>query len=68
MATLASLNVMMGLNASRFYRGLEKTRKRVARFGRKMEATGKLLSTRFTAPIVAGAAPPRSSRWASTSP
>ncbi|MCP4897615.1 MAG: phage tail tape measure protein [bacterium] len=53
MATLARLNVFLGLEAKRFSQGLNNVHRRVKRFGRDMDRTGKQLTSSLTVPIAA---------------
>ena len=53
MANLSSLNFRLSANISPFQKGLNKAGRSMDRFGRQMQQTGKNLSMKLTAPIVA---------------
>ena len=47
------LNIFLGLDASRFEKGINKVNRRLGRVGKKMQSMGRSLSASVTAPIVA---------------
>jgi TP901 family phage tail tape measure protein len=51
MATLARLNVILGLTTTSFTKGLENAQKKLTRFGRQMDRTGRRLTTQLTVPL-----------------
>lgn len=53
MASLSSLNFRLTANIAPFKRGLNKAERSMDKFGRKMQQTGKNLSTKLTAPLAA---------------
>jgi hypothetical protein len=53
MASLSSLNFRLTANIAPFRKGLNKAERSMDKFGRKMQQTGKNLSMKLTAPIVA---------------
>ena len=53
MANLSSLNFRLSANISPFQKGLNKAGRSMDKFGRQMQQTGKNLSMKLTAPIVA---------------
>jgi len=53
MASLSSLNFRLTANIAPFKTGLNKAERSMDRFGRKMQQTGKNLSTKLTAPLAA---------------
>jgi TP901 family phage tail tape measure protein len=52
-ATLAKLDVLLGLNSARFSRGLKRAQYKARKFGREMQNAGRGLTTGLTLPIVA---------------
>ena len=53
MASLSSLNFRLTANIAPFRKGLNKAERSMDKFGRKMQQTGKNLSMKLTAPLVA---------------
>lgn len=49
--TIASLTVKIAANATAFMSGLEKAQKKMTRFSRKMQSTGKSMTRNYTAPM-----------------
>ncbi len=57
MATLARLNVILGLTSSKFTKGLASAQYKLKKFGRSAELTGRTMTTALTLPMaLAGAA------------
>ncbi|RKD96787.1 phage tail tape measure protein [Marinifilum flexuosum] len=54
--TIASLTVKIAANAAAFMSGIEKAQKKMQRFSRKMERTGKSMARNYTVPMAAIAA------------
>lgn len=53
MATLARLDVLLGLNAAAFSRGINRAQYKARKFGREMERVGRGLTTSLTVPLAA---------------
>jgi TP901 family phage tail tape measure protein len=53
MATIARLDVLLGLHAKEFVKGLQNTNRRLRRFSAQAERTGRQLSQSLTVPILA---------------
>ena len=51
MATLARLNVILGLTTSKFTKGIDKAQAKLRRFGRNMDRTGRRMTTSLTVPM-----------------
>jgi len=53
MATLAKLDIILGINSAKLIRNLNRTRFRIRRVGRQLESFGRTLTTGITAPLTA---------------
>lgn len=56
MATLARLNVILGLQSKEFTKALSRAQRSIKRFGTQAERAGRTMSTAITAPLVAAGA------------
>lgn len=56
MATLARLDVILGLQMQGFNRALDRAQRKLRTMGRKLDQTGRTLSTRVTVPLAAAGA------------
>jgi len=56
MATVAHLNVLLGMKTSGFYRDLQRARYKVRRFGRELKSMGAGLTANVTRPLLAAGA------------
>lgn len=56
MATLARLNVILGLQSKSFSRGLDRAQFKLKKFGRTADRTGRQLTTSLTLPTIAAGA------------
>ena len=51
MATLARLNVILGLTTTKFTKGIDRAQAKLRRFGRNMDRTGRRMTTSLTVPM-----------------